>query len=254
MAVRSGRTAALTAKSAGALALGLGLVMATCFGAASASGATPASASKSTLRGPTILGWGIERPQGVATNGTDVWAPSGANSVIEVKAKTGALVRVISGASYRFNEPDAVAVDGTDVFVANYQGKSVTEFSASTGALVRVISDPLGIAVDRSDAFVANFDGNSVTEFGTTGGALVRVIRGSAYEFDNPDALATDPLRRLLCLHGEGHRTVRGEHGGPVGHRLSRRLKPAGSGYSGTPILPSHAAGQPAGRAMRLSS
>ena len=48
-------------------------------------------------------------------------------------------MKVISGSSYGFNEPDAVISDGTHVWVVSY-GDSVTELSASTGALVKVIS------------------------------------------------------------------------------------------------------------------
>ena len=39
-----------------------------------------------------------------------------------------------------FKGPEALAVSGSDLFVANYYGNSVTELNASTGALVRVIS------------------------------------------------------------------------------------------------------------------
>ena len=75
---------------------------------------------------------------------------NGGNSVTEVDIATGALVRVISAARYRFNNPDTLAVDGQDLFVAN-QGVplsppdsathlgSVTELDTVTGALVRVI-------------------------------------------------------------------------------------------------------------------
>ena len=58
----------------------------------------------------------------------------------ELSASTGALVQVISGSSYGFQYPDGISSDGTDVWVANETGSSVTELSASTGALVQVIS------------------------------------------------------------------------------------------------------------------
>jgi hypothetical protein len=69
------------------------------------------------------------------------------------------------------DEPVALAVSGSDLFVANADGNSVTELNASTGARVRVISaaaygfnGPDALAVSGSDLFVANADGNSVTE------------------------------------------------------------------------------------------
>jgi hypothetical protein len=53
------------------------------------------------------------------------------NSVTELAAATGALVKVISGSSYGFNYPDAVSSDGTHVWVANGNGQSVTELPAT---------------------------------------------------------------------------------------------------------------------------
>jgi hypothetical protein len=40
------------------------------------------------------------------------------------------LVQVIGGSSYGFDEPDAIASDGTDVWVANLGGQSLTGFPA----------------------------------------------------------------------------------------------------------------------------
>ena len=59
----------------------------------------------------------------------------------ELSASTGALVQVISGSSYGFDNPHAVSSDGTHVWVANDSNtlNSVTELSASTGALVQVL-------------------------------------------------------------------------------------------------------------------
>ena len=37
----------------------------------------------------------------------------------ELSASTGALVKVISGPAYKFDGPDAIASDGTHVWVAN---------------------------------------------------------------------------------------------------------------------------------------
>jgi DNA-binding beta-propeller fold protein YncE len=71
-------------------------------------------------------------PVAVSSDGTHVWvANQGGNSVTELAAATGALVKVISGSSYGFDSPDAVASDGTHVWVANRGGQSVTELPAS---------------------------------------------------------------------------------------------------------------------------
>jgi hypothetical protein len=65
-------------------------------------------------------------------NGPDLFVsnPIGGNgygSLIEVNASTGALVRVISGPAYRFDDPDAMVLSGRDLFVANSRSGSVTE-------------------------------------------------------------------------------------------------------------------------------
>ena len=60
------------------------------------------------------------------------------NSVTDFNAATGALVRVISGSPYQFEDPGSTALSGDDLFVEN--SGSLTELNAATGALVRVIS------------------------------------------------------------------------------------------------------------------
>ena len=61
-------------------------------------------------------------------DGTDVWVASNFDSVIELNASNGSLVQTLSGASYGFDNPWAIAVDGTHLWVANHAGNSVTEF------------------------------------------------------------------------------------------------------------------------------
>ena len=58
-------------------------------------------------------------------------ANANGDSVTELSASTGALVKVIRGSSYGFDYPSGITSDGTHVWVANYWGNSVTEFSAS---------------------------------------------------------------------------------------------------------------------------
>src|SRR5436853_76071 len=79
-------------------------------------------------------------PAAIASASGDVWVANYAgDSVTEVDAKSGTLLRLISSAKYRLVGPVAVAVAGADVWVAN-AGGSVTEVNAKTGSLVRVIS------------------------------------------------------------------------------------------------------------------
>jgi outer membrane protein assembly factor BamB len=66
-------------------------------------------------------------PDSVAAAGGDLFVADGGGRVFELSSSTGALVKVWSGPSYKFNVPVAMAVDGADLFVANYKGNSVTE-------------------------------------------------------------------------------------------------------------------------------
>ena len=48
------------------------------------------------------------------------------NSVTELDAATGTLVKVFTGPHYRFSQPRAITSDGTDVWVANFGDDSVS--------------------------------------------------------------------------------------------------------------------------------
>lgn len=87
--------------------------------------------------------------------------------VTELNASNGSLVRVLTNASYKFNEPIAIAFDGTHLWIGNATGNSVTEVNASDGSLVRVltssgygIQSPFGIVYDGAHVWVVNSGGN----------------------------------------------------------------------------------------------
>jgi hypothetical protein len=60
--------------------------------------------------------------------------PAHANSTGTGPATAG------SGSSNRFSRPDAIAVDGTHIWVANFESSTVTELNTSDGNLVRVLA------------------------------------------------------------------------------------------------------------------
>ena len=94
----------------------------------------------------------------------------------ELSASNGSVVRILSDASYGFDGPQGIIVDGTDVWIANSgsgtgNGGSVTELNTDNGSRVRTLSggsygfaDPWAIAVADAHVWVANHQGNSVTE------------------------------------------------------------------------------------------
>jgi PQQ-like domain len=183
---------------------------------------------------------------GLVVSGQDLFVASsgggyhGQGSLTELDAATGALVRVISGPTYRFDVPVALTLSGNDLFVANspidHAAGSLTEVDANTGAVVKVISGraykfaaPGAIALSGEDLFVANGTGGyhghgSLTEVDATTGSLVRVISGPAYRFDlgQPAAMvangrdlfvadgATDSLTEVDAATGALVRVVSG--------------------------------------------
>ncbi len=136
-----------------------------------ASRVSASSTRESPLTGVNVLGWGFDEPWAITSDGTHVWVANRGKSVTELSASTGALVKIISGSSYRFDAPDTIASYGTHIWVVN-DGDSVTELSASTGALAKIISGstyrfdgPSGITAASTHIWVANTNGQSVTEF-----------------------------------------------------------------------------------------
>jgi DNA-binding beta-propeller fold protein YncE len=140
----------------------------------------------------------FDDPDAIAADGADFFVTAGlSNSVTEFNSSTGAVVKQMVGPQYGFAYPDALALNGDDLFVANYGG-SVTEMNTLTGAVVRQISGPqygfaypAAITIDGNDLFVANYEGRSVTEVDAATGALVRVMAGPQYDFEGPDAIAS---------------------------------------------------------------
>jgi sugar lactone lactonase YvrE len=116
-----------------------------------------------------------------------------AGSITEINARTGTLVRRVTGPRFAFDDPVAFAVSGSDVFVADKSNNSMTEVSTTTGALVRVVaqqglSAPDGIAVQEGNVWVADSGSNSATEIAAATGAVIVTETNSDgdYGFGNP--------------------------------------------------------------------
>jgi hypothetical protein len=63
------------------------------------------------------MGWRFNGPGSITSGGTHIWVANWGDSVTELSASTGALVKVISGSSYWFRDPCAITSDGTHVCV-----------------------------------------------------------------------------------------------------------------------------------------
>jgi hypothetical protein len=113
----------------------------------------------------------------VLNAGRPTGAGSSTGSITEI-ARSGSLVRTVSGRSFAFSDPRALAVSGPDVFVADKGDNSVTEVRVASGRLMRVIAQqglnaPDGIAVVDGRAWVADSGSNAATEIAAATGAVI---------------------------------------------------------------------------------
>jgi DNA-binding beta-propeller fold protein YncE len=152
----------------------------------------------------TISGsqFGFLNPIALAMSGTTVLVlnagrpsatPAVAGSVSEIDAQTGKLLRNVSGSSFAFDDPIALAVSGPDAYIADVANNSVTEIDTATGALVRVIagqglSTPDGITVSDGHVWVADAGSNAATDIDVATGAVLGTFTDSdgKYGFGRP--------------------------------------------------------------------
>ncbi len=142
--------------------------------------------------------YGFRFPTAVAFDGTHIWVANFNNSVTEINAADGSLVRTITGGFFKFLEPTALAFDGTHIWVADYNN-TVAEINAADGSLVRTLLggsykffEPSGVAFDGTHIWVTNQGNSSVTEINAADGSLVRTISGGSYGLKYPYGVAFD--------------------------------------------------------------
>ena len=115
------------------------------------SGTTPLVWNKTGPQGPAgESGWGtaisgpeyrFSQPEAIVFDGAHMWvANSHNNSVTEVTASNGRLVRNVHGGAYDFSQPEAIGYGGGRIWVPNSNNNSLTELNASTGSFIRNLS------------------------------------------------------------------------------------------------------------------
>jgi hypothetical protein len=147
--------------------------------------------------GATIYGW-------IALWDTTT-VPNGSYTLQSIATETGGTTATSPGITvtvnntFAFNQPFAIASDGTNVWVVNSVGNTVTEVKASDGSWVRNLSggsygfDGIsGIAFGGAHLWVANGSGNSVTEMNASDGSWVQTLSGGSYRFNGPHVMAYD--------------------------------------------------------------
>jgi uncharacterized caspase-like protein/outer membrane lipoprotein-sorting protein len=164
---------------------------------------TPSAKAVSTPSADAVRvysGYGFDGPSAIAADGAHIWVVNpGSNSVTDLNASDGSLLKTLSAASYGFSNPDAIASDGTHVWVANSGSNSVTELNASDGSRVQTLAgpsyhfyDPDTIASDGTHVWIGNSDSDWVTELNAGDGSLARTMTGDSDGFYSPDAFAAD--------------------------------------------------------------
>jgi hypothetical protein len=181
-------------------------------------------------------GYEFDAPDAIAVGGAHVWVTNGGtplqppsqlgatgNSVTEINANTGSLIRVIGAAKDQLNYLVAVVTLGSHVWAGSLN--NLTELNASDGSLVRVIhgtgkiqTSPTALTVTGSKLWEATL--HAVVERNGTTGASIRSInpngdpRGSivgiasdnddvwAVNFDNSVAEINAATGRHVVING----------------------------------------------------
>jgi DNA-binding beta-propeller fold protein YncE len=147
-------------------------------------------------------------PEGIAVDsstncngGPCVYVADTQNNLVDEFDANGVTIAQWNGADSgysSFEEPSAVAVAGTTVFVADADNEVVRQYSSLSGGVTATApvaipgSDIFGLAVDGSGNIYAADSANSQVEMYTTAGALETAWNGSSgpSSFLSPDGLA----------------------------------------------------------------
>ena len=129
----------------------------------------------------------------VLNAGSPSATPAVAGSISEIDAQSGKLLRNVSGSSFGFDDPIALAVSGPDTYVVDVANNSVTEVDTASGALVRVIAGqglntPDGITVADGHVWVSDAGSNAATDIDEATGAVLATFTDSdgKYGFGRP--------------------------------------------------------------------
>jgi sugar lactone lactonase YvrE len=175
----------------------------------------------------------FKNPRGVTTDGTNLYVADHENHTIrKVVISTGAVTTLAgtadesgsadgTGAAARFNRPEGITTDGTNLFVADTDNHTIRKVVIATGAvttlagtagasgfadgdgLVASFSNPRGITTDNTNLYVADTGNHTIrkvviatgavtTLAGTAGASGFTDGAGLVARFSNPRGIATD--------------------------------------------------------------
>jgi DNA-binding beta-propeller fold protein YncE len=199
------------------------LVVSTIAGIAGVSGSTDAV-------GPSAL---FAQPNGVAVSpdGTTLYvADYGNNTVRKIVLATGAVTTIAgspgltgttdaTGSAARFNGPQNIATDGTNLYVADLYNNSIRQIVIASGAVTTIagsttgisgatdgagttsrFNGPTGITItpDVTTLYVADFNNNKIRKIVIATGAVTTMVTSAA--FSNPASIICDGTGTNLYL------------------------------------------------------
>jgi hypothetical protein len=119
--------------------------------------------------------------------------PPVAGSISEIDAHTGQLLRKVSGPSFAFDDPAALAVSGPHAYIADRGNDSVTEIDIASGARLGVIAGqglnaPDGVTVTDGHVWVSDAGSNAATDIDESTGTVLATFGDSQgkYGFGSP--------------------------------------------------------------------
>jgi hypothetical protein len=190
-------------------------------------------------------GYSFNHPDAITHVGANLFVVNAGDSVTEMSAVNGSLVRIVSGPAYGFVDPIAAASSGSTLLVLS-AGRlhglgSITEINVESGALVRVIhgsryafAGPQALAASGRNVFVADERNNSVTEFNSASGGLVRVVSHNG--LSQPDGIAVESGRVWVANRASASATEINAVSGAVISTYSDAVGPYGFWHPG-PVI-----------------
>ncbi|MBI5636806.1 MAG: hypothetical protein HZA03_02425 [Nitrospinae bacterium] len=157
-------------------------------------------------------------PRGITTDGTNLYVVDGGNHTIrQVVISTGVVTTLAgsagltgsadgTGVAARFNFPEGITTDGTNLYVADGGNKTIRKIVISTGAVTTLagtalvtgsadgtgaaasFSYPKGITTDGTNLYVADFNGPTIRKVVISTG-VVTTLAGTAGTNDDVDGI-----------------------------------------------------------------
>ena len=129
----------------------------------------------------------LNGPEGIAAAGNTVWITNdGNNSVAELDARSGQLIRVLPGVSHGFTASGLIAADPSHVWIPNGSvvdaNSTITELNASNGSKITVLNEqshgldhPVAIADDGRHVWITS-GLDALIELDASTGRWIRTI------------------------------------------------------------------------------